>query len=188
MATFLALDLSVRSTGFAIWSTGQAKPASGTWALADSVDYAARAYVRLHRQLLDLHRVSPIDEAVFEEAIPGAALHGHTNVKTLAAAAGLAAHVESFAEACGIRYRAVNLSSWRRHFIGKMPRGTKSPDLKAIAMRRCRDLGFDVNRHDAAEACGLLDYQVSVAGIIAPWRADVLEREMLPATDGARAG
>lgn len=184
---FLALDLSVKSTGFALWSEGQPLPVSGTWALAPSIDYAARGFVRLHRNLLDLHRVSPIDEIVFEEAIPPFALQGNTNAKTLAAAAGLAAHVESFAEACGIRYRAVSIASWRRHFIGRMPRGTKGPDLKHMAMTRCRELGFDVQKHDAAEACGLLDYAVSVAGIIAPWRAGVLEREMLPASDGKAA-
>lgn len=182
--TFLALDLSVKSTGFALWTEGQALPAAGTWALAPGIEWASRAYVRLHRNLMDLHTVSPIDEITFEEAILAVQLRGFTNAKTLAAAAGLAAHVESFAEAFGIRHRAVNLATWRRHFIGKMPRGTKTPDLKAMAMRRCRDLGFDVQKHDAAEACGLLDYNLSVNGILPPWRVNFLEREMMPATDG----
>lgn len=188
MRTFLALDLSVKSTGFAIWSEGQAKPACGTWALAPSIDWAARAFVRLHKNLLDLHRVSPIDDLVFEEPLPPAALKGFTNAVTLAAAAGLAAHAQSFAEAMGIRHRPVNLVTWRRHFIGKMPRGTKTPDLKALAMRRCRELGFDPQKHDAAEACGLLDYQLSVSGIIPPWRQSILQRELMPSTDGANAG
>jgi hypothetical protein len=51
-----------------------------------------------------------------------------------------------------------------------MPRGTKSADYKHLAMSRCRELGFDVIKHDAAEACGLLDYELSVEGIIPPWR------------------
>lgn len=187
MPTFLALDLSVKSTGFALWSNGQAKPACGTWALAPSIDWAARAYVRLHRNLMDLHQLTALDDIVFEEPLPVLALKGFTNASTLAAAAGLAAHVASFAEAVGARHRPVNLSSWRRHFIGKMPRGTKTPDLKAMAMRRCRELGFDAIKHDAAEACGLLDYQLSVNGIIPPWRADnILQREMMPDTDGAK--
>jgi hypothetical protein len=182
--TFLALDLSVKSTGFALWTEGQALPAAGTWALAPGIEWAPRAFVRLHRNLMDLHSVSPIDEVNFEEAILAVQLRGFTNAQSLAAAAGLAAHVQSFAEAFGIRHRAVNLTTWRRHFIGKMPRGTKTPDLKQMAMRRCKELGFDVQKHDAAEACGLLDYQVHMAGIRPPWRDAILEREYMPATDG----
>lgn len=188
MAAYLALDLSVKSTGFALWSHGQALPVSGTWELASSIDWAARAFVRLHRNLSDIHRVTPLDEIVFEEPPPTHRMAGQTNAKTEAAKYGLVAHAMSFAEACGIRYRPVSIAGWRRHFLGSMPRGTKTPDLKHMAMTRCRDLGFDVQKHDAAEACGLLDYQLSVAGIIAPWRAGVLERELSPATDGrARA-
>lgn len=187
MTTWLALDLSIKSTGWALWSSGDEQPAFGTWALADSVDWASRAFVRLHRNLLDLHRVMPIDDVVFEEAVPGHMLHGHTNAKTLAAAAGLAAHVMSFSEAVGANWRPVSISAWRKHFLGSMPRGTKTPDLKALAMTRCRELGFDPARHDAAEAIGLLDYQLSVNGVIPPWRADVLQRELRPATDGRAA-
>jgi hypothetical protein len=168
--SYVALDLSIRSTGWAMWSRGQEKPACGTWSLAPHVDYAARAFVRLHKNLLDLHRLEPIESIVFEEAIPPHMLHGQTNAITVAAAAGLSAHAMSFAEAMGISWRPVSIAAWRRHFIGKMPRGTKTVDLKAMAMKRCRELGFDAIKHDAAEACGLLDYQLSVAGISAPWR------------------
>lgn len=183
----VALDLSVRSTGWAMWEPGQQKPAYGTWELAPHVDYAARAFVRLHKHLLDLHRLQPIDDLVFEEAIPGHMLHGKTNAKSLAAAAGLAAHAMSFCEAIGARWRPVSIAAWRRHYLGSMPRGTKTVDLKALAMTRCRELGFDPARHDAAEAIGLLDYQLSLNGIIAPWRAGILQRELTPATDGRRA-
>lgn len=188
MQTFVALDLSIRSTGFAIWSEGQEKPAAGTWSLAPSIEWAGRAFVRLHKNLLDLHRVSPIDDLVFEEAIPPFMLQGHTNAATVAAAAGLAAHAMSFAEAIGAKWRPVGIAAWRRHFIGKMPRGTKTPDLKHMAMKRCRELGFDPDKHDAAEALGLLDYQLHGAGITPPWRSqNILQHELLPATDGARS-
>lgn len=186
--SYVALDLSVRSTGWAMWSKGQALPACGTWELAPHIDYVARAFCRLHKHLLDLNKLEAIEELVFEEAIPAHMLHGRTNAATVEAAAGLAAHAMSFGEAIGIRWRSVPIAAWRRHFIGSMPRGTKSPDLKAMAMKRCRELGFDAIKHDAAEACGLLDYQLSVAGILPPWRADnVLQRQLRPATDGARS-
>lgn len=186
--SFVALDLSIRSTGWAMWSRGQERPACGTWELAPHIDYAARACVRLHKNLLSLHRLEEIEGLVFEEPIPGHMLHGQTSAATVSAAAGLAWHAASFCEALGITWRPVSIAAWRKHWIGSMPRGTKSPDLKAMAMKRCRELGFDAIKHDAAEACGLLDYQLSVAGILPPWRADnVLQRQLRPATDGARS-
>lgn len=156
------------------------KPVCGTWALG-SLEYRGRAFVRLHRHLMELHQVSPIDEILYEEPLSPGSLHGHTNVATLYLAAGLAAHVESFAEAMGIKHRPTHQATWRRHFLGSMPRGTKSADLKHMAMRRCRELGFEVIKHDAAEAAGLLDYQLSVAGILPPWRnSSILQEQMRP--------
>ena len=156
-----------------MWSPGQERPACGTWELAHHIDFAARAFVRLHKGLLDLHRLEPIERLTFEEPIPGHMLKGQTSADTLMALAGLAAHAMSFCEAMGIPYRSVPIAAWRRHWIGKMPRGTKTPDLKAFSMRRCRELGFPVLKHDAAEACGLLDYELHSEGVQRPW-ADAL--------------
>jgi hypothetical protein len=50
-------------------------------------------------------------------------------------------------------------------------------------MTRCRDLGFSPLKHDEAEALGLLDYALSVEGVIAPWRESILERELVPAME-----
>jgi hypothetical protein len=183
--SYVALDLSLRSCGWAMWGRGQSLPAHGTWALGD-LEHAGRAFVRLHANLLDLHKLDPIKALTFEEAIPAFALHGNSNAGTIFGAAGLAAHAMSFAEAIGCSYRAVNIAAWRRHFIGSMPRGTKTPDLKHMALKRCRELGIEVIKHDEAEAVGLLDYALSIAGIIPPWReaGGFFEREMRPATDG----
>jgi hypothetical protein len=185
----LALDLSVKCSGFAQWSDGQAKPDHGTWELAGGITHAPRAFVRLHRHLRDLNDIARIDLIMFEDPLPPHSVHGQTSIDVLKASAGLAAHVQSFAEAMGIRHRAVHQATWRRHFIGSMPRGTKTPDLKHLAMQRCRELGFDPTKHDAAEALGLLDYALSIEGIIAPWRQEhLLERQMVPATERRAVG
>lgn len=171
-----------------MWSPGQERPAHGTWELAPHIDYAGRAFVRLHKSLLDLHRLEAIDCLVFEEAIPPHQLHGNSNADTIAAAAGLAAHAMSFAEAIGCRWRSVPIVAWRRHWIGKMPRGIKSPDLKHFAMRRCRELGFEIQKHDEADAIGLLDYQLTVDGITPPWRDQfLLAEEFVPGPKRRRA-
>ena len=167
---FVALDLSIKSTGFACWEQGQERPVSGTWELAAGLQWSARAYVRLQRNLMDLHRVTPISSILYEDSLPAERLHGQTNRETLKAAVGLTEHVESFAEAIGAKVRYTNQSSWRRHFLGKMKRGTRTPDLKAMAMQRCRELGFEPRKHDEAEALGILDYDISLAGITPPWR------------------
>lgn len=39
MTTILALDLSKRSTGFALWGDSMAKPVSGIWSLGYHVNH-----------------------------------------------------------------------------------------------------------------------------------------------------
>jgi hypothetical protein len=167
---FVALDLSVRATGWASWSSGQECPVSGTWELAPALQWVARGYIRLQRNLADLHAVEAVTDILYEDSLPASALQGQTNRETLKAAVGLTEHVESFGEAVGARTRATNQSTWRRHFIGAMKRGTKTVDLKAYAMRRCRDLGFSPRNHNEAEALGILDFSLHLAGITPPWR------------------
>jgi hypothetical protein len=188
MATWLALDLSLSSTGFALWSIGSELPVIGHWKLADSMAWRGRGYARLHRNLVDLHNISSIDHVVYEETLSQNSIKGGTTVETIQTLGGLAAHVESFAAAVGATCRSVNMSSWRRHFIGSMPRGTKKPDLKAMAMARSRELGLDPFCHDEAEAFGILDHHLSISGVIAPWRAaNVLTRDLTPRGDGRSA-
>jgi len=65
--------------------------------------------------------------------------------------------------------RSVPMATWRRHFLGKMPRATKSAELKDLAMQRCRQLGFKPAKHDEAEAIGLLDYACDQLQIVPYW-------------------
>lgn len=167
---FVALDLSIRSTGFAMWGPEMDRPVSGTWELASGLEWAARAFCRLQRNLMDLHRVNPLTSILYEDSLPAERLHGQTNRETLKAQIGLSAHVDSFGEAIGAKVRYTNQSSWRRHFLGAMKRGTRTPDLKAMAMARCKELGFEPRKHDEAEALGILDYEVHLAGLMPPWR------------------
>lgn len=167
---FVTLDLSVKATGWASWSPGQERPVSGTWELAPGLQWAARAYIRLQRNLADLHAIEPITDILYEDSLPAERLQGQTNRETLKAAVGLTEHAESFGEAIGAKTRYTNQSTWRRHFIGKMKRGTRTPDLKAYAMQRCRELGFNPLNHNQAEALGILDFAISLAGITPPWR------------------
>jgi hypothetical protein len=180
MTTYLGLDLSKRATGFAVWSDDQPRPFSGVWSLGSEITPAGRTFLNLHKELNGLYSVSPFDVVTYEKPLnlgPGA---GFTNADTIFVLMGLAAHVDSFCEAKRVRrYRDVNNSTWRRHYIGAMKRGTKTIDLKDYAMRRCRELGLNPSKHDEAEAIGILDYSISLDGILPPWRADhVLTQQM----------
>lgn len=180
MTTILALDLSKASTGFAIWSEGQAKPVSGLWSLGSSLTSAGTAFGRLHMNMSDLYRVSPFDIVIYEEPLNLDSGKLLTNKETTFLLIGLAAHVDSFCEAKGVRkYRCVNQSSWRRHFFGSFNRGTKRGTLKALAMERCRQLGMQPRKDDEADAIGVLDYMCEMEGIMPPWRAGEVLRPML---------
>lgn len=183
---FVALDLSLLNTGFASWTPGHERPVSGIWHLCAGLEWSARGYVRLQRNLLDLHKAAKLGDGdgitsiLYEDSLPAERLQGQTNRETLKAAVGLTEHVESFAEAIGCKARYTNQSTWRRHFLGPMKRGTRTAALKDLAMQRCRELGFDPARHDEAEALGILDFEISLAGITPPWRVQhVLTAELV---------
>lgn len=166
----LALDLSKKSTGWARWGVGEERAVSGTWELGSEFTPRGKVFLKLHQNMADLHSVSPFDAVFFEEAISPAKLQGHTNAETIKLAGGLGSHVESFAEAYGLRIvREVNQTTWRRDFLGKLPRSLRSADLKGMAMDRARQLGFKPQRHDEAEAIGILDHACLSLDLTPPW-------------------
>lgn len=169
----LSLDLSKLSTGFAAWGEGDETAASGTWQLGSEWTSEGRVFGNLHARMTDLHMLAPIDAIFMEETLNPARLQGFTNIDTLRLLSGLNAHAKSWGDAMGVKViREVNQATWRRHFIGKMPRATKTAQLKEYAMQRCRELGFRPLKHDQAEAIGILDYACDALKLTPPWRAD----------------
>jgi len=73
----------------------------------------------------------------------------------------------------------INLSSWRKHFVGSMPRGTKRKEWKDYAIERCQQYGWRPRNDDEADALGLLDYALDLQGIVPPWRAGEVLRAPL---------
>jgi hypothetical protein len=193
----LALDLSKRSTGFAVWSEEWEKPHYGHWCLGGEFTSDGAVFLKLQRNLNDLHRLAVFDWIYHEEAINPANLNGVTNIGTLRLAAGLSAAVEMFAEARRCNVRGINLNSWRPSYIDpdlinqvnadvrrKRKAGGKAsarPELKRLAIERSRQLGFAPKNDDEAEALGVLDYACSLKGIVPPWRAGEVLRPPLGA-------
>lgn len=178
MSIYVGLDLSISSTGWALWETGAPKPTLGHWKLADSIEYTDRALVRLQRNLSDLYKIGEIDHIAFEDTLSQDKLQGHTTVDTITALVGLKTHVMSFCAAMGITWYAVNMKTWRKHFIGSQPRGTTSATYKRKALERARALGENPAKHDAAEAFGVLDYHLHRLRVQPPWAQDEVFRVM----------
>jgi hypothetical protein len=182
MSSLLALDLSKTSTGYAIWTPGSDRPVSGTWKLGSDMTTAGMVFINLHRQMSELYSVSPFDNVLYEEPLNLGPHSGFTNKDTIFLLVGLAAHVDSFCEAKRLRkYRCINNSSWRRTFLGKMKRGTKTKQLKDYAFERCHQLGFRPANADEADALGILDHMCELERIIPPWRANEVLRQPLGA-------
>lgn len=179
--TYLALDLSKRRTGFAAWQRGDARPVYGHWVLGSEYASQGETFARLHEKMAELRGVVKFQNIYLEQPIHPASLTGQTNIDTLRVLSGLAAHVHSFAAAVGIRQIVeVNIATWRRHFLGKMPRATKTAQLKRMALERCRQIGFTPRFDDEAEAIGILDFALDFhEHVTPPWRAQEVLRPAL---------
>jgi hypothetical protein len=192
----IALDLSKRSTGWAVWMGDDAAPHFGSWELGSEYTGRGQTYAKLHANLLDLRAVSKFEALYFEEPLNPNKLKGQTNIDTLRVLSGLAAHAESFGHAIGLRIvQGINIDSWRPSFIGRInsaeakrkakAAGKSATDsLKSLTVERCRQLGFNPRNTDEADAIGILDYCVSMRGVIPPWRTEEVLQPML--VGGAR--
>lgn len=192
----LALDQSKRSAGWAVWMQGDDKPHYGTWVLGSEYTSRGQTFAKLHESLLDLRAVFRFENVYFEEPLNPSKLSGHTNIETIRVLSGLAAHIESFGYAVGLRTtQGINVDSWRPAFIGRINSSeakrkakaagkSASDSLKALTKERCRQLGFDPRNTDEADALGILDYACASRGITPPWRQDEVLRPML--VGGAR--
>jgi len=187
----IALDLSKRSTGWAVWMGDDTPPRYGSWELGSEYTGRGQTYAKLHANLLDLRAVSRFEALFFEEPLNPNKLKGQTNIDTLRVLSGLAAHAESFGHAMELRMvQAINVDSWRPAFIGRVnsseakrrarAAGKSATDsLKSLTIERCRQLGFNPRNTDEADALGILDYCVASRGVTPPWRAEEVLRPML---------
>lgn len=187
----IALDLSKRSTGWAVWMGDDTPPRYGSWELGSEYTGRGQTYAKLHANLLDLRAVLPFEALYFEEPINPVKLKGHTNIDTLRVLSGLAAHAESFGHAIGLRIvQGINIDSWRPAFIGRInsteakrkakAAGKSASDgLKTLTMERCRQLGFNPRTTDEADALGILDYCIALRGAVPPWRSDEVLQPMM---------
>jgi hypothetical protein len=153
--TVLALDLA-SVTGWAHGKPG-AVPTFGHTRFVSQGTSRAGLY-RAFRSWLDQKwnvRDAQPDLIVYESPAVPSLMGGKTNIDTTKTLIGLAEHLEEWAYN-NIELREASVSQVRAHFIGQ---NMKAAVAKPLTVERCRDLGWQVETTDEADACALWDYQ-----------------------------
>lgn len=188
--SYLALDLSKSSTGWALWNGTSRLPVYGHWRLGSEYATDGQVFAKLHRNLSDLYKVEKFERLYFEEPINPAHLTGNTSIATIWLLSGLASHAQSFAAIKRLRItKAVNVERWRKDFIGDMvvrevkagvrrrrqsgdSKASSTDQLKRLTIDRCRQLGMAPRKNDEADALGILTYSILLDGVTPPWLAN----------------
>lgn len=172
----LALDQSETSTGYAVWGEGDARALTGWKTLGSEFTSPGRVFANIHQLMTELNELGTIDVVFYERPRHLDGWNAQSNANAHMLLVGLAAHILSWGTAMQCRMvRDAHMSTWRAHFLHGMAR-PRNPDgskidgvLKVMAVDRCKALGIKTQRHDEAEAFGILDHACDVLGLAPPW-------------------
>lgn len=154
MASLLALDIA-QSTGFAIGALDADRPLTGSVRCAADGDDFGRAGVAFEKWMVGLIDLQKPDVVAFEAPLVVGGNRGTTrptNANTIRLLFGLAFLAETIASRCGLRVYECHIQTVRRHFCGNGR--CQKPEVRA----RCRQLGWDVQSNDAADAAAIWDF------------------------------
>lgn len=181
----LALDIASSSpTGWAVYGKGMDKPFSGSKVLLRPTGSVGEAMERLRGLVSDQHEMHGLTDIVFEAQH----LAEGINPQTLFVMIGGGAFVEWIGHRMGVGVWSCDISTWRKHFLGRgsfRKKETESGKVisgrvqaKASCMDVCNALGWHPADDNAADACGILDYYVSIMPksrqLDRPWRDKLL--------------
>lgn len=182
-AAVLALDLAT-TTGWALHRPGMERPFFGAFRLPGDANAVGQPLDALERWLRDMalntRSEGGISHFFFEDQHVGA------NARTAYRLIGLGALVEKFAYQTKANVYCVGIGEWRKHFLGRgggFKRDKTKPDKpylpgenpKELAVNRCQQYGWHTDVHDAAEACGILDFALTlIPDYHRPWRDKLL--------------
>lgn len=197
----LALDLAT-TTGWAWHAEGMPRPFFGAFTLPGDPGDVGRPADALERWLRSMYlrtrdAGSPITHWYFEAQHlgkpQGKGGKGGINIETVYRLIALGGVVEKFAYQVKPTLQKkpwcykVHISEWRKHFLGRgsgFKRGKDGKylpgeDPKDIAIQRCSEYGWHTDIADAAEACGILDFGLSlIPDYERPWRDALLMKTM----------
>jgi hypothetical protein len=170
----LALDLSKASTGWARWDGISPRPTYGSIKLGGEYANRLDTYRAFHKFWLEVRLFKDPEYVSIEAPANPKHLKHNTKFDNDRKLIGLAEVAWYFCMCMGLSHGAVRevpVQGWRGPFIGPQKRGPEKPDLKAMTIRRCKQLGLPVANSDEADAIGLLTHEIQMRGGIPPWMA-----------------
>lgn len=145
------LDVATAS-GWAYGSMGDA-PQHGVFTLPATGDDLGRALHVFAQWLSGKIRELQPREIVFEAPI----LPAQTNIKTLKKLYCLAGTVELIAAIECVPCSEITAGEWRKAFLGQhYPKQSSRDELKRAVIAACRQMGWNPNSDDDADALGML--------------------------------
>lgn len=182
MSVVLAMDIATKM-GWALHKPGMPKPFFGTVQFPRTPELVGEAMEQMRQFLERQHTLhGGLTDVIFEaqhvstqkrKRKDGGEDIRSIDINVIRKLIALGAMAEWFAHCVGARCYCVHIGTWRKHFCG---RGNLNREqAKMLAMDECRRLGIDPPDDNAAEACGILDYYLSIRRIggkpyPVPWR------------------
>lgn len=180
----LALDISLRRTGWVVGSPSDRRPQKGTiefpeWSDKTKIDIVLKLWrflegIHLEYELTDIAYEMPfIDPKAFNLTL----LKVQDTYETL---------IWLFCALNKVRCAKAPIASWRDRFLGldaeikarihQLKPHQRTKFYKDAAMKACADRGWPVSFHDEAEAHGILDFLFCVRDPIYAGKTDVIFR------------
>lgn len=174
--SILALDIAT-NLGWALHKPGMERPFFGSVRLRGGSKDIGLPAEDLRQFLVDKHKLYGFSHLVFEAQH----LVKRTNVDTSYRLMALGGMAEWFAFRIGAHCYKIEIGKWRKHFIGRGGGFKRDPatkhylpghDPKKLALQTCAEYGWHTDSEDAAEACGILDYFLTLlpGEYHRPWR------------------
>lgn len=196
IGAIVALDIAT-TTGWAWHKRDLPRPLWGSERLPGGPHAVGQPADRLERLLRQLYIMLKPHGGISHFFFEAQHLAKHGNVDVIYRLIALGGIVEKFAFQTGAHCYKVDISTWRKHFIGRgsgfkrdqsYPGKTKpylpGEDPKILANDRCRALGWHTDVFDESDALGILDFSLTLIGnadptYTRPWRDNALMGGMI---------
>lgn len=184
-AAVLALDLAT-TTGWALHRPGMERPFFDAITLPGSAGSIGQPCAALEAWLREMYLSTKPEGGISHFFFEAQHIADGMNPQNAYRLIGLGAIVEKFAWQVKAKCYAVDISTWRKHFIGrgsgfkrdKTKKGKPylpGENPKELAVQRCEQYGWNTDIYDAAEACGILDFALTlIPDYHRPWRDNLL--------------